>query len=106
MAQEIHGMVEKRGAGLWLTHIFMIFGVLVIFFPIWLAFVASTVTQPEIVSPPMPLWPGDHMWENYSKALFSGVNVPVTTMLFNSGWQNCDLAAVRLCDCLLPLPGT
>ncbi|MFT6075704.1 MAG: sn-glycerol 3-phosphate transport system permease protein [Yoonia sp.] len=84
MAQEIHGMVEKRGAGLWLTHVFMILGVLIIFFPIWLAFVASTVTQPEIVRPPMPLWPGDQLWENYSKALFSGVNVPVATMLFNS----------------------
>ncbi|MEH6832602.1 MAG: sn-glycerol-3-phosphate ABC transporter permease UgpE [Sulfitobacter sp.] len=77
-------MVEKRGAGLWLTHVFMILGVLVIFFPIWLAFVASTVTQPEIVKPPMPLWPGDQLVENYSKALFSGVNVPVATMLFNS----------------------
>ncbi len=84
MAQEVHGMVEKRGAGLWLTHVFMILGVLIIFFPIWLAFVASTVTQPEIVRPPMPLWPGDQMWENYSKALFSGVNVPVATMLVNS----------------------
>ncbi|MEH6647516.1 sn-glycerol-3-phosphate ABC transporter permease UgpE [Sulfitobacter sp.] len=77
-------MVEKRGVGLWLTHVFMIFGVLVISFPIWLAFVASTVTQPEIVKPPMPLWPGDQFVENYTKALFSGVNVPVATMLFNS----------------------
>ncbi|MFC6588538.1 sn-glycerol-3-phosphate ABC transporter permease UgpE [Sulfitobacter pacificus] len=77
-------MVEKRGAGLWLTHVVMILGVLVIFFPIWLAFVASTVTQPEIVRPPMPLWPGDQFVENYTKALFSGVNVPVATMLLNS----------------------
>lgn len=84
MAQEVHGMVEKRGSGLWLTHVFMILGVLVIFFPIWLAFVASTVSQPEIVRPPMPIWPGDQFLENYSKALFSGVNVPVSTMLFNS----------------------
>ncbi len=84
MAREVHGMVEKRGSGLWLTHVFMILGVMVIFFPIWLAFVASSVTQPEIVRPPMPLWPGDQLWENYSKALFSGVNVPVGTMLFNS----------------------
>jgi len=84
MAREVHGMVEKRGAGLWLSHVMMILGVLIIFFPIWLAFVASTVTQPEIVKPPMPLWPGDQLWENYSKALFSGVNVPVATMLFNS----------------------
>lgn len=84
MAQELHGMVEKRGAGLWLTHVFMIIGVLVIFFPIWLAFVASTVSQPEIVSPPMPVWPGDQFLQNYKAALFSGVNVPVATMLMNS----------------------
>lgn len=83
MAQR-SGMVEKRGLGIWLTHAFMILGVLVIFFPIWLAFVASTVTQPEIVKPPMPIWPGDQFWVNYKAALFSGVNVPVATMLFNS----------------------
>ncbi len=78
------GMVERRGRGLWLTHVFMILGVLVIFFPIWLAFVASTVSQPEIVRPPMPILPGDQFFENYRKALFSGVNVPVLTMLGNS----------------------
>lgn len=78
------GMVEKRGAGLWLSHVIMIIGVLIVFFPIWLAFVASTVTQPEIVSPPMPLLPGDQFWNNYREALFAGVNVPVATMLVNS----------------------
>ncbi|MCK0095574.1 sn-glycerol-3-phosphate ABC transporter permease UgpE [Yoonia sp. F2084L] len=77
-------MVEKRGSGLWLTHVFMILGVLVIFFPIWLAFVASTVTQADIIRPPMPVWPGDQLWTNYKNALFSGINVPVGTMLFNS----------------------
>ena len=84
MAREVTGMVERRGMGLWFTHLLMIAGVLVIFFPIWLAFVASTVTQPEIVQPPMPLWPGDRFIENYTAALFSGVNVPVLTMLANS----------------------
>ncbi|WP_323770833.1 sn-glycerol-3-phosphate ABC transporter permease UgpE [Antarctobacter sp.] len=77
-------MVEKRGIGLWLTHLGLIIGVLFIFFPIWLAFVASTVTQPEIVRPPMPLWPGDQFIENYSRALKSGVNAPVAAMLLNS----------------------
>ncbi|WP_050663102.1 sn-glycerol-3-phosphate ABC transporter permease UgpE [Roseovarius tolerans] len=77
-------MVEKRGFGLWLTHLVMIAGVLVIFFPIWLAFVASTVSQPEIVQPPMPVWPGDQFIENYTAALVSGVNVPVAVMLGNS----------------------
>lgn len=78
------GMVERRGIGIWIAHGVMIVGVLVIFFPIWLAFVASTVTQPEIVSPPMPLWPGDQFFANYKAALFSGVNVPVGKMLMNS----------------------
>ncbi len=84
MAAQQHGMVEKSGAGIWLSHALMILGVLIIFFPIWLAFVASTVTQAEIVSPPMPVVPGDQFWVNYKAALFSGVNVPVATMLFNS----------------------
>ena len=77
-------MVEKRGLGIWLSHAIMVLGVLIVFFPIWLAFVASTVTQPEIVSPPMPLLPGDQFFINYKKALLAGVNVPVGTMLTNS----------------------
>ena len=79
-----NGMVEKRGAGLWLTHLGLIIGVAFIFFPIWLAFVASTVEQQEIVRPPMPLMPGGHLIENYTKALTAGINAPVATMLFNS----------------------
>jgi len=78
------GMVAKRGLSHWLTHLGLIIGVLFIFFPIWLAFVASTVTQPEIVQPPMPLLPGGHFIENYTKALVSGVNAPVASMMFNS----------------------
>ena len=78
------GMVEKRGLGIWLSHAIMILGVLIVFFPIWLAFVASTVTQPEIVSPQMPLLPGNQFFINYKKALLAGVNVPVGTMLTNS----------------------
>lgn len=78
------GMVERKGGSLWFTHALMIFGIFIVFFPIWLAFVASTVTQDAIVSPPMPLWPGGHFLENYKRALFSGINVPVSTMLLNS----------------------
>ena len=78
------GMVEKRGSGLWLTHLGLIIGVAFIFFPIWLAFVASTVEQQQIVRPPMPLLPGDKFFENYGKALTAGVNAPVALMLMNS----------------------
>ena len=62
-----NGMVQRAGSHLWLTHLFVIVGVLIIFFPIWLAFVASTVTQSEIVSPPMPILPGDQFIENYKE---------------------------------------
>jgi sn-glycerol 3-phosphate transport system permease protein len=74
---------------------------MIIFFPIWLAFVASTVTQPEIVKPPMPLWPGDQLWENYSKALFSGINVPVSTMLVNSFIMAISIAVGKIIISLL-----
>jgi sn-glycerol 3-phosphate transport system permease protein len=78
------GMVERRGLGHWMTHLGLIIGLLFIFFPIWLAFVASTVTQPEIVRPPMPLLPGDQFFTNYRKALVAGVNAPVAMMMMNS----------------------
>jgi len=78
------GMVEKRGLGIWLTHLGLIIGIAIICFPIYMAFVASTVTQPEIARPPMPLIPGPHLIENYTAALTRGVNSPVLLMLFNS----------------------
>lgn len=78
------GMVEKRGGGLWLTHAGLIFGVAIIAFPIYLAFVASTVEQNDIIQPPMPLLPGGYFIENYTKALLSGINAPVWRMLMNS----------------------
>jgi len=77
-------MVEKSGPGTWLIHAGLLAGIGLICFPIYLTFVASTVTQPEIVRPPMPLIPGGHFWENYKQALFSGVNAPVWRMLTNS----------------------
>jgi sn-glycerol 3-phosphate transport system permease protein len=78
------GMVEKRGVNTWLTHAGLIIGIAVICFPIYLTFVASTVTQQDIIRPPMPLVPGGHMIENYSQALLSGVNAPVWRMMLNS----------------------
>jgi sn-glycerol 3-phosphate transport system permease protein len=78
------GMVEKRGVNTWLTHAGLLFGIAVICFPIYLTFVASTVTQQDIIRPPMPLLPGGHLLENYREALFSGINAPVWRMMFNS----------------------
>jgi sn-glycerol 3-phosphate transport system permease protein len=95
------GMVEKRGAGLWLTHLGLIVGVAFIFFPIWLAFVASTVEQQAIVRPPMPLLPGDQLVENYTRALTSGVNAPVAQMLVNSAVMALGIALGKIAISLL-----
>lgn len=77
-------MVEKQGIGRWLVHAALILGIVVVCFPIWLAFVASTVTQADIVSPPLPLWPGPHFLDNYGEALFRGTRVPAWQMMLNS----------------------
>ncbi|MHC8509990.1 MAG: sn-glycerol-3-phosphate ABC transporter permease UgpE [Rhodospirillales bacterium] len=89
-------MVERKSASHWLAHAGLLAGVAVVFFPVWLAFVASTVEQADIVSPPMPLWPGGHMVENYTKALVSGVNAPVWRMLFNSAVMALGIAAGKI----------
>lgn len=78
------GMVEKTGPGIWLAHAGLIVGIAVVCFPIYLAFVASTVTQADIVRPPMPVVPGAYFVENYREALVSGINAPVWRMLLNS----------------------
>ena len=78
------GMVQKRGFGHYMTHAGLILGVAIICFPIWLAFVASTHEPSAVVQVPMPMLPGDRMWETYSRALFAGVNVPVWQMILNS----------------------
>jgi sn-glycerol 3-phosphate transport system permease protein len=61
-------MVERRPWLTALSHAVLIIGVLVVAFPLYLTFVASTHTVQEIIKAPMPLWPGTHMVENYSAA--------------------------------------
>lgn len=77
-------MVRKHGIGTWIIHGVLIAGVAIMCFPVYLTFVASTVTQEVITQPPLPLLPGNRIIENFSDALFAGVNVPVSTMLINS----------------------
>ena len=81
-------MIENRP---WLTvfsHAVLILGIAVIAFPLWVTFVASTLTLDEIISVPMPLVPGSHLWENYRQVLTAGTEAgagaPVGRMMFNS----------------------
>ena len=82
-------MVEKRGLNGVLAHVVMVLGVLIVAFPLYLAFVASTHTAQDIVQAPMPLLPGTHLWASYKAALFgreasAGSNAPVAHMMWVS----------------------
>ena len=81
-------MVENRPWLNFLAHAILIFGVILVAFPLYVTFVASTLTYDQIVTVPMPLLPGDQMIENYSQVLTSGStkgsSAPVSTMLVNS----------------------
>jgi len=72
----------------YVAHAILIVGVIVVAFPIYYTFVASTHTLQTILRPPLPLLPGDQFWTNYSEALFGGVGriggVSVGTLLFNT----------------------
>ena len=81
-------MVENRPGLTALAHAVLIAGILVISFPLYVTFVASTHTLDDILKVPMPLLPGDQLWENYSQVLTAGttrgVTAPVGRMMFNS----------------------
>jgi sn-glycerol 3-phosphate transport system permease protein len=62
-------MVERRPWLDFLSHAILIVGVLIVAFPIYITFVASTHTVDAVVQVPMPLLPGTHMIENYTVAL-------------------------------------
>jgi sn-glycerol 3-phosphate transport system permease protein len=66
-------MVENRPAATVLAHLTLVLGVLIIGFPVYLTFIASTQTAEAIVqNVPMSLLPGDNMIESYKLALFGG----------------------------------
>jgi len=81
-------MVERRPGLTVFSHAVLIAGILVIAFPLYVTFVASTRSLEDILSVPMPLVPGDRLWENYSQVLAAGttkgVAAPVGLMMFNS----------------------
>ncbi len=81
-------MVENRPYLTFLSHTVVLLGVLVIMLPIWIAFVASTHPIENLLTAPIPMWPGERMWENYATVLGGGMSdaggVPVAVMMWNS----------------------
>jgi sn-glycerol 3-phosphate transport system permease protein len=81
-------MVESRPGLTVFSHAVLIAGILVIAFPLYVTFVASTHALDDILKVPMPLLPGDQLWENYSQVISAGtskgVAAPVGPMMLNS----------------------
>jgi len=80
-------MVENRPFITFLAHVILIFGVLIVAFPIWITFVASSHDALRMTQVPLPLLPGGHFFENLKEVLFNGTDgrgAPVGLMLMNS----------------------
>ncbi|RUW03717.1 MAG: sn-glycerol-3-phosphate ABC transporter permease UgpE [Mesorhizobium sp.] len=81
-------MIGQSPLRVLIAHAALILGILIVAFPIYYTFVASTQTLQTILRPPLPLLPGDQLWNNYSGALFGGVGriggVSVGRLLLNT----------------------
>jgi sn-glycerol 3-phosphate transport system permease protein len=81
-------MVEDRRLGDAIAYTILTIGVLIVAFPVWLTFVASTWDNATIINGQLPLYPGPHLFENYYRILFVGTSgttrEPVIGMMFNS----------------------
>ena len=66
-------MIERRPVLTFFSHLILVIGVLVVFFPIYVTFIGSTQTAEQIsTSNPISLLPGSNMIESYRLALFGG----------------------------------
>jgi len=81
-------MVENRPILNAISHTLLLLGVAVTLLPIWVTFVASTHASEELLRAPIPMWPGDQLWQNYAEVLSGGITgaggVPVGVMMLNS----------------------
>src|SRR5690349_886006 len=97
------------GRGAWIAHTVLLAGLALVLFPIYVAFVASSLTLRDVLDAPMTLIPGPQLFANYREALATG-----TMQTSGQGgshddgeqpghgprhcyWQDRDLSALGLC---------
>ncbi len=68
------------------SHAILIAAIIVLAFPIYVVFVASSLTLAEVLQTPMTLIPGGQLFDNYTTALTKGAGngTPVWRLLLNS----------------------
>lgn len=80
-------MIENRRGLDIFSHVMLIIGVLVVLFPLYVAFVAATLDDKQVFQVPMTPVPGGHLWENIRNIWQGGVGnlkVPFSLLLLNS----------------------
>jgi sn-glycerol 3-phosphate transport system permease protein len=81
-------MVEHRPLGSIVSHLVLIAGVAIVALPLYVGFVASTLSFDQVTAVPMQMTPGTHLLENYEAVLLhgstAGSKAPVGRMMWNS----------------------
>ncbi len=98
-------MIGQSPLRTFIAHAVLILGILIVAFPIYYTFVASTHTLQTILRPPLPLLPGGQLWNNYSEALFGGIGriggVSVGQLLLNTTIMALGVALGKICISIL-----
>jgi sn-glycerol 3-phosphate transport system permease protein len=98
-------MIENTPIRTAIAHLVLVLGVLIVAFPIYYTFIASTHSLETILRPPLPLLPGDRFVENYSTALFGGIGriggVGVGRLLWNTTIVAVAIAVGKICISIL-----
>lgn len=83
-----------------IAHLWMVLAVIVIAFPIWYVFVASTHSVQTILRPPLPLVPGPEGAANYGAAMSGAIGqiggVSVGRLLFNTAFIAVGIAVGKI----------
>jgi sn-glycerol 3-phosphate transport system permease protein len=78
----------SAGRSTWIPHAVLLLGLALVVFPVYVAFVASSLPLRDILDAPMTLVPGPNLFANYRDALSSGTagtnGQPVARMMLNS----------------------
>ncbi len=80
-------MIENRRGLTIFSHTMLILGIIVILFPLYVAFVAATLDTKAVFDTPMTLIPGSHLFENMKTIWTQGVgahSAPFWLMMLNS----------------------
>jgi sn-glycerol 3-phosphate transport system permease protein len=94
-------MIDRRSGPDWFAHAVLWTGILVMAFPVYLTFIASTHEPSTIANGQMPLVPGGKLLETYWQTIFVGPTrtsrMPVGAMMVNTLVMALVIAIGKIC---------